>query len=119
MSDGDAVSALENLLQAMDAMSNVTASLIERVQESERRLLELQENVATLGVMMQNHATQHLTQHSIRVVPPVSPTDLVELANTLRAEFAAEAEQLTARIDHVHTRALKALTDLTEKRTPA
>lgn len=115
MSETETVTALENLLAAMDVAADVTRGLIEGLAECNGRLAELAEDVAGLGLRVVGLEMRAQVGHSLRALPPVTAERLEQATTELREELAAEVQALTERIDHVHNRALKALTELTER----
>lgn len=113
------VQAFEDMLAVIKAGQGVTTDLIALVKDNGARLLELSENVATLGVRVSTLEAGMPAGHSLRVLEPVSIARVEEVADELRAELASEVAALTGRIDHVHRKALTALTALTERNQPA
>lgn len=111
--------AFDGLLGAVENGQAATGELIAIVRDQAERLLELSENVATLGVRVSTLEVGMPAGHSLRVLEPVSTAHFERVTAELRAELATEVTALTERIDHVHRKALTALTALTERNQPA
>lgn len=115
----EAVTNLERLLAAIETSQGVSAELLSLVRAQRERLDELTEDIAGIGLRVAELERERRNENSLRVVGRERFRTLDELAAVLRDEFAAEVEAITQRIDSVHERALRALTNLSTKGTNA
>jgi hypothetical protein len=118
-SEESIVASLERLLLGITLTQETAASAVEAVKEANARAAELMEDIAALGIRVSELERTRRNEHSLTVVGRERFRTLDELATVLRAEFADEVQAITQRIDSVHERALRALTDLTGKGAPA
>lgn len=119
MSEDRVVVALEQLMQAIDLGQDITRQLVTRVREAEARTEELAGDVAELGSRVSELERASRGEHSLSVVGRERFRTLEELAAVLRAELAEEVASIDKRITAVHDPALRALTSLVERKTPA
>lgn len=119
MSDDPAGAAIDRLISVLTQQGDTLGLMLTEVARLHDREAELTEDVAELGLRVTSLATGVRVGHSLRVVgsdettPPDAP--LEERVATL----AETVEQLEARVSDVHTKALRALTALTERKNPA
>jgi hypothetical protein len=111
--------SVDRMLEVLASMIALLGSTTENVTALDERLGELAESVAGLGLRVRSLELTHETAGRLRILPPLEDERIEELAAKLRAELAVEVEAITARIDRVHERALRALTDLTERKSHA
>lgn len=116
MSDELLLAEVQSTTRAFAVVQTLTGLLTDRVLADAERIEELTGDVAELGTRVSELERAARNDHSLTVVGRERFRTLDELAAVLRAEFAAEVESLTQRIDHVHAKTLRALTALVERK---